>query len=109
MSESYYLVLSPNEPFRFAESEYYQEIVMKKWRFILLLVVLAGVFLGVTSCKKSAEETAADEEVIKVGEYASLTGSEAAFGQSSHKGTLLAIDDINAAGGVLGKPIKLIY
>jgi len=82
---------------------------MKKWRFILLAVVLAGFFPGLMGCKKSAEETAADEKVIKVGEYASLTGSEAAFGQSSHKGTLLAIDDINAAGGVLGKPIKLIY
>ena len=45
---------------------------------------------------------------IKVGEYASLTGKEAAFGQSSHKGTALAIDQINAAGGVLGKKIELI-
>src|SRR6185503_16069506 len=27
----------------------------------------------------------------------------------SHKGTLLAIDDINAAGGVLGKKLELIY
>jgi branched-chain amino acid transport system substrate-binding protein len=82
---------------------------MKNWRFILLPAIVTGLFLGFTGCKKSAEETAADEKVIKVGEYASLTGSEAAFGQSSHKGTLLAIDDINAAGGVLGKPIKLIY
>jgi branched-chain amino acid transport system substrate-binding protein len=92
-----------------AEFDFNHEIVMKKWRFILLAAVLAGLFPGFMGCKKSAEETAADEKVIKVGEYASLTGSEAAFGQSSHKGTLLAIDDINAAGGVLGKPIKLIY
>src|SRR6266496_1676111 len=45
---------------------------------------------------------------IRVGEYASLTGKEAAFGQSSHKGTALAVEEINAAGGVLGKPIELI-
>lgn len=48
----------------------------------------------------------ADE--IKIGEYASLTGKEAAFGQSSHKGTLLAIEEINAGGGVLGKKLDLI-
>ena len=45
---------------------------------------------------------------IKVGEFASLTGKEAAFGQSSHKGTLLAIEELNAAGGVLGRPFELI-
>ena len=47
-------------------------------------------------------------DVIKVGEYASLTGKEAAFGQSSHEGTALAVDDLNAAGGILGKKVQLI-
>ena len=45
---------------------------------------------------------------IKVGEVASLTGKEAAFGQSSHKGTVLAIEELNAAGGVLGEKFDLI-
>ncbi len=49
----------------------------------------------------------ADDE-IPVGEFASLTGGSASFGQSSHKGTQLAIDELNAAGGVLGKKLKLI-
>ena len=44
---------------------------------------------------------AADTNVIKIGEYASLTGKEATFGQSSHNGTELAIDELNAAGGLL--------
>jgi branched-chain amino acid transport system substrate-binding protein len=48
------------------------------------------------------------QEEIPVGEFASLTGGSASFGQSSHKGTALAVDEINAAGGVLGKKIKLI-
>src|SRR5690606_16965246 len=47
-------------------------------------------------------------DVIKVGEFASLTGKEATFGQSSHEGTVLAVEEINAAGGVLGKQIKLL-
>ncbi len=45
---------------------------------------------------------------IPVGEFASLTGGSASFGQSSHKGTALAIDEINASGGLLGKKLKLI-
>jgi len=48
------------------------------------------------------------EDDIPVGEFASLTGGSASFGQSSHKGTALAIDEINAAGGVLGRKLKLI-
>lgn len=45
---------------------------------------------------------------IKVGEYASLTGKEAGFGQTSHHGIVLAIEEANAAGGVLGKKIELV-
>jgi branched-chain amino acid transport system substrate-binding protein len=47
------------------------------------------------------------QDEIKVGEFASLTGGSASFGQSSHKGTALAVDEINKAGGVLGKKIHL--
>ena len=48
------------------------------------------------------------QDTIKVGEYASLTGKEASFGQQSHKGLTLAIEEINAAGGVLGKKLELV-
>jgi branched-chain amino acid transport system substrate-binding protein len=51
---------------------------------------------------------AQDAGIIKVGEFASLTGSEASFGQMSHHGTELAIEEINAKGGVLGKKIQLL-
>ena len=63
---------------------------------------------GITGCNKSADQTAADNQVIKVGEFASLTGKEATFGVSSHEGTLLAVEALNAAGGVLGKKVQLL-
>lgn len=47
------------------------------------------------------------EETILIGEYGSLTGSEATFGQSTHNGVLLAVDEINAAGGINGKKIEI--
>jgi len=65
--------------------------------------LLAGVALLATACGPGA-----DSNVIRVGEYASLTGKEATFGQSSHNGTQLAVEELNAAGGVLGKQVKLI-
>ena len=72
----------------------------------MLAAVLAAV-LCVTGCNKGSEGGGGGD-TIKVGEFASLTGSEAAFGQSSHKGTALAVDEINSKGGVLGKKIDLI-
>jgi branched-chain amino acid transport system substrate-binding protein len=48
------------------------------------------------------------QETVKIGEYASMTGKEAAFGNSSHNGTVLAVEEANASGGVLGRQIELI-
>jgi branched-chain amino acid transport system substrate-binding protein len=43
-----------------------------------------------------------------VGQFASLTGGQASFGQSTDKGVQLALAEINAAGGVLGQPLRII-
>jgi branched-chain amino acid transport system substrate-binding protein len=64
-------------------------------------VLLAG-------CNKPGEGGGGGGATIPVGEFASLTGKEAAFGNSSHKGTLLAAEDLNAAGGLLGKKVELV-
>jgi branched-chain amino acid transport system substrate-binding protein len=45
---------------------------------------------------------------IRVGHFASLTGSEATFGQSTDNGIKMAVDEINEAGGVGGKKITVI-
>lgn len=64
----------------------------------IVLTLTAGLSLSVFAA-----------EPIKVGEFASLTGKEASFGTYSHNGTALAIEEVNAHGGVLGRPIALIY
>ena len=45
---------------------------------------------------------------IVLGSYMCNTGSFATFGQSSTKAMEMAVEEINAKGGVLGKQIKLI-
>ncbi len=71
-----------------------------RWLCLLALVVSIGV--AGSGCNKQSGD------VIRIGEFASLTGKEATFGVSSHEGTLLAIDELNATGGVLGKKVELI-
>lgn len=45
--------------------------------------------------------------VIPVGEYGSMTGSEATFGKSTDDGIQLATDQLNKAGGIDGKQVQL--
>jgi branched-chain amino acid transport system substrate-binding protein len=44
-----------------------------------------------------------------VGAFFSLSGEDTAFGVDSREGIELAIEEINKAGGVKGKPIRVIY
>ena len=87
---------------------------MQKLRFIALTAVLSLVFLG---CPPKSEQgntaspasgTAAGGGDILIGEYGSLTGNQATFGQSTHNGIIMAADEVNAAGGINGRKIKII-
>ncbi len=69
-----------------------------------IIGLCAGVLSAVGCTKKSAET--GDE--ILVGEYGSLSGSEATFGISTSEGVNLAFAEKNKAGGIKGKKIKLI-
>src|SRR5579862_6662103 len=77
-----------------------------KWRFFIAPAATLGVVLAFAGCNKSGDGGGGD--TIKIGEFASLTGKEANFGTSSHEGTLLAVEEINAAGGIFGKKIDLL-
>ncbi len=56
----------------------------------------------------SARAAAPAGEPIKIGEVSPLTGKEAAFGQQAHRGVVMAIEEINAQGGVLGRPLVIV-
>ncbi len=72
-------------------------------------IVLLAIALTVAACAPKREAgTAAQSGDILVGEYGSLTGPQATFGQSTHNGIMMAVDSINAAGGVKGRKIKII-
>lgn len=75
---------------------------MKHYR----VAALATMVIVLAACKGGADG-AGDNEIL-VGEFGSLTGGTATFGQSQHNGVTMAVEEINAAGGVLGKKIKVL-
>jgi branched-chain amino acid transport system substrate-binding protein len=63
-------------------------------------------FLAVLGALLAAPAFAAD--TIKFGEIATVTGDFAAYGVAEVESVKIAVDEINAAGGVLGKPLEAI-
>ena len=66
--------------------------------------------LGLASACGGGDAANPDEtksNTILIGEFGSLTGAEATFGQSTHNGILLAVKQANAAGGVNGKTVEV--
>ena len=78
----------------------------------LLLISLAFALLGCPPKNEVANgsggNAGANGGDILVGEYGSLTGAQATFGTSTHTAIILAIDEINAAGGVNGRKLKVL-
>jgi branched-chain amino acid transport system substrate-binding protein len=62
-------------------------------RLLALLALCAACALGA--------------EPVKLGFFMSITGRDASFGEASLNGARLAVDQVNAAGGVLGRPLEL--
>jgi len=84
---------------------------------LALATLLATLLAGCEEKKPAAAgapaaptpAAAAEEDgEIRFGEVSSLTGQEATFGQSTRKGIALAVKELNEAGGLLGKKIRVI-
>lgn len=70
---------------------------MKKYGILVLIIIIFS------ACTRNI-----DPNVIYIGHYDSMTGSEATFGQGSFQGVKLALDELNSAGGIHGKQVQII-
>ena len=69
-----------------------------------LSAFLAIAMLALAGCGGGGAKPA---DVIKLGANLEMTGGNATFGQSASNGAKLAIKEVNAKGGILGKQITL--
>ena len=71
-------------------------------------VLLAAAFVAIPSVAPVASAAATSSSTYLVGASEPMTGAEAQAGTEIYDGELLAVDNINAAGGVLGHKISLV-
>jgi len=85
---------------------------MRILRRTLISGLCATALASAIGCKKAGEAggtgSGTEAPEIVIGHYASMTGSTAHFGQDTDRGVRMAIEEANAAGGVLGKKLKLV-
>lgn len=78
-------------------------------RFFLTVSLVVSIFSSFACVQKGGTgPTANSGDTIKVGLYGDLTGATSSFGQSTKNGVELAVEEINAAGGVNGKKMVII-
>jgi len=77
---------------------------MKRSLFLFSLAISLVLFWA--GCQRSKGPGG---NTFKIGVITSLTGSNAAFGQAHKNGYTIALEEINAKGGLLGKQVQLDY
>lgn len=80
---------------------------MKKFMTVTLVFVLV-LSMALVGCGGNTNNGGAEGDTIKIGINYELSGPVATYGQSSVDGIKLAVEEINAAGGVLDKQIELV-
>ncbi len=81
----------------------------------LLAVGLMVALAGMGGCEPKAVDNPPPEptpeeaaEPVRLGVFFPLTGAQSSFGNDAIRGAQLAVDEINAAGGIFGgRPVKL--
>lgn len=69
---------------------------------VLGLIIIGGVIFFITNSSDG-------EGNIKVGAMLVLSGEGAPWGEASHRAIEMAVNEANAAGGINGKQIELLY
>jgi branched-chain amino acid transport system substrate-binding protein len=69
-----------------------------------ITAAIAGLTLGLLLLAGCVDE----KSPIKVGFVGSLTGRTSDLGISARDGVILAVEELNAAGGIHGRPVKLL-
>jgi len=80
---------------------------LKIFRLTLLSIAL---FVAYSSCtkKESGQSQTSQATELLFGEFGSMTGSESTFGVATHKGIMMAVEEVNKAGGIKGRQIRVI-
>jgi branched-chain amino acid transport system substrate-binding protein len=77
-------------------------------RTLISLGLIATLFFAFACERRGGPGAGGESGPIVVGYYGDLTGRTSNFGQSTKNGALMAVDEINKAGGINGRQIQIL-
>ncbi len=77
--------------------------------FLAICVITSMLFTFACVDKSGTGTTSGGGDTIKVGVYGDTSGGTSSFGQSTKNGVQLAFEEINAAGGINGKKLEMLF
>lgn len=83
---------------------------MKKFKKAVSLALASAMVVSLAACgSNGGSEGSADGETWKIGTMGPITGSGAIYGLAVKNGAQIAVDEINAAGGINGYQVEYKY
>ena len=79
---------------------------MRLWKKALSLVLVSAMAFSMCACGGKKDEGSKKTDTFKIGGIGPTTGDAAIYGKAVQNGIQLAVDEINAAGGINGKKIE---
>ncbi len=75
------------------------------WIWTIIVVIIGGGYYFLSQKSSSRQ---ANGDPIKIGQMSALTGVGSDIGEEERNGALLAAEEINARGGIQGRPIEIL-
>ncbi|HEX7297326.1 MAG TPA: ABC transporter substrate-binding protein, partial [Pyrinomonadaceae bacterium] len=72
----------------------------------LIVVIIISILLF--GCSRQPDPNQRDRSPLKIGFFGDLSGPTFNFGQSAKNGMLMAVDQINLAGGINGRKLDVV-
>lgn len=81
---------------------------MKMWKKAASVMLASAMVVSLAACGSSGNKSggSSDSDTFKIGGIGPTTGDAAIYGTAVKNGIQLAVDEINAAGGINGKQIE---
>jgi branched-chain amino acid transport system substrate-binding protein len=83
-------------------------LIFRARSLIALALQLVAIAIVLAACAAPGQQAAADDPLL-IGVSGPITGNNAQYGAQWQKGFDLALDEINAAGGVRGRPLAYVF
>lgn len=79
---------------------------MRLWKKAVSLVLVSAMAFSMCACGSKKDEGSKSADTFKIGGIGPTTGDAAIYGKAVQNGIKLAVDEVNAAGGINGKKIE---